>query len=240
MISCKLTGSKGKPIKAHIIPKAFYELPSQEEGSCKLLSNTPDTFPKKVPVGIYDSTIVTQEGEDLFDAWDNYATHLLLNENMELENISRNGRIVGWNLENYDYHLLKLFSLSILWRAHASSHQAFKKVKLGPHELPIRNLLLNNDAGSPDQYSVIISRWIDDGFGPVFMDPFAEKYDGINFYRVYCGMYVFSIKVDSRLTRGPFRDMQLIPERSLTIIARHLRNSKEWPLMQKIARENAF
>jgi hypothetical protein len=239
MITCKLTGSKGKPIKAHIIPKAFYELPPQEEGACKLLSNTPDTFPKKVPAGIYDSTLVTQEGEDIFDAWDNYAIQLLLDENMALEEISGNGRIVGWQLVNYDYSLLKLFSLSILWRAHASSHQAFKKVKLGSHEPIIRNLLLNNDAGSPDQYSVIISKWIDDGFGPVFMDPFSEKYDGVNFYRVYCGRYVFSIKVDSRLTSGSMRDMQLTSGRSLTLIARHLRNSKEWPIMQKIARESA-
>ena len=239
MITCKLTGNKGKPIKAHIIPKAFYELPPQEEGACRLLSNTPGTFPKKVPAGIYDSTLVTQEGEDTFEQWDNYATGLLLAENLELENITGQGHIVGWQLTNYDYSLLKLFALSILWRAHASSHQAFKKVKLGPHEPLIRNLLLNNDAGSPDQYSVIISRWIDDGFGPVFMDPFSEKYDDVNFYRLYCGKYVFSIKVDSRLTKGSFRDIQLAPERSLTIIARHLRNSKEWPIMQKIARENA-
>ena len=239
MIECKLTGSIGKPIKAHIIPRSFFELPPQEEGSCKLLSNVPDTFPKKVPAGIYDSTIVTREGEDIFDSWDNYATQLLLDNNLELKEIAGHGCVVGWQVAEYDYSLLKLFALSVLWRAHASSHHAFTKVQLGSHELTIRNLLLNNDPGSPDQYSVIISKWIDDGFGPVFMGPFSELYDDVNFYRVYCGKYVFSIKVDTQLTNGSFRDMQLTPDRSLTIIARHLKDSKEWLLMQKIARENA-
>ncbi len=236
MITCKLTGSIGKPIKAHIIPKAFYELPPQEEGACNLLSNTSGVFPRKVPAGIYDTTLVTQEGEDIFDAGDNYASQLLLSDTVVFNEIAKKGRLAGWQLATYNYSLLKLFSLSILWRAHASSHPAFSKVKLGPHEPVIRDLLLNNDAGAPDQYSVIISKWTNDEFGPVFMDPFREKYAGINFYRVYCGRYVFSIKVDARPTQGSFREMQLMPERSLIIIARNLKQSKEWPVMQKIAR----
>lgn len=236
MITCKLTGGKGKPIKAHIIPKAFFELPPQTEGACKLLSNTSGTFPKKVPAGIYDSTLVTQEGEDIFDAGDNYASQLLLSNTIVFDEIAKQGRLAGWQLATYNYSLLKIFALSILWRAHASSHPAFSKVQLGPHEPIIRNLLLTNNAGEPDQYSVIISKWIDDEFGPVFMDPFSEKYDGINFYRVYCGRYVFSIKVDAAPTQGSFREMQLMPERRLIIIARNLKQSKEWPVMKKIAR----
>ncbi len=236
MITCKLTGGKGKPIKAHIIPKSFFELPSQEEGSCKLLSNTLGIFPRKVPAGIYDSTLVTQEGECFFDAGDNYASQLLLSNTVVFDEIIKKGRLVGWQLATYNYSLLKIFALSILWRAHASSHPTFSKVRLGSHEPVIRNLLLNNDAGVPDQYSVIISKWTDDEFGPVFMDPFKEKYAGINFYRVYCGRYVFSIKVDARPTQGSFREIQLMPERSLIIIARNLKQSKEWSVMQKVAR----
>lgn len=48
MITCKLTGDIGKPIKAHIIPKAFYELPEQNKGANKLVGNSPGTYPKKL------------------------------------------------------------------------------------------------------------------------------------------------------------------------------------------------
>ncbi|MCP4049269.1 MAG: hypothetical protein GY730_00995 [bacterium] len=239
MITCKLTGDTGKPIKAHIIPRAFYELPSQKEGSGKLVGNGSHIFPKKLPIGIYDSTIVTQKGENIFEAWDNYATQLLLNDKIVFDEIKKQDQLIGWQLANYNYSLLKLFSLSILWRAHASSHNVFKKVKLGPHEAKIRKLLLTNDADVPDQYSVIIYKWIDDGFGPVIMDPFREKYDGVNFYRFYCGRYIFFIKVDSLRTTGAFRYTQLTPKKNLIIIARNLKNSKEFPLMQKIAMENS-
>ena len=78
MITCKLTGKVGAPIKAHIVPRAFYELPPQEEGPLISTSNTPNTFPKKVPVGIYDDTMVTQDGENIFQPWDDYAIKLLL------------------------------------------------------------------------------------------------------------------------------------------------------------------
>jgi len=238
MITCKLTGDIGKPIKAHIIPKAFYELSEQNEGANKLISNSPGTFPKKIPVGIYDSTIVTQKGEDYFEKWDNYATKLLLGDNITFEKIQENGVLGGWDLGVYDYKLLKLFSLSILWRAHVSSQVIFKKVKLGPHEPIIRELLLTGNAFDSNSYSVILSKWIDGGFGPVIMDPFREKYDGLNFYRFYCGRYIFSIKVDSRPTVGAFRYAQLALNKNLIIIARDLKASKDFSVMQKIAKQN--
>ena len=238
-IICKLTGREGKPVKAHIIPKAFYELPPQKKGSNLLLSNVSGTFPKKLPVGIYDSTIVTKDGENIFDPLDDYAVQLLLHNNAKFNTVSKDGDIAGWQITKYDYDKLKLFSLSILWRANASSHDAFSKVRLGPHEKIIRKMLLENKAGTADEYSVILSKWIDDGFGPVFMDPFRERYDGLNYYRVYCGRYVFTIKVDRQSTNGGFREIQIDPNKPLLIVARHLKQSKEWPVMQKIAGQNA-
>jgi hypothetical protein len=238
MITCKLTGDIGKPIKAHIIPRAFYELPKQKEGFNKLIGNSPAAFPKKLPIGIYDTTIVTQKGEKFFNKWDNYATELLLGDKTTFEEIKKNGNLAGWNLGPYDYNLLKLFSISILWRAHVSSQDVFKKVNLGPHESIIRQLLLTEDASYTDSYSVVIAKWIDNGYGPVIMDPFREKYYGTNYYRIYCGRYVFSIKVDSRRTAGSFRYAQLKPNEKLIIIARDLKSSKEFSLMQRIAKEN--
>ena len=240
MITCQLTGTEGKGVKAHIVPRAFYELPSQDEGPLRLMSNAEGTFPKKLPVGIYDDSIVTIEGEKTFGAWDDYAVKILIEGWSDFQEIEDNGELLAWRLSEYNYSLLKLFALSVLWRAQCSKHPAFSKVQLGPHEDVIRQMLTSNDPGEPEEYSVNIVRWKTQEFGPVFMDPFSEKYKGVNYYRTYCGRYVLYVKVDKRSTIQEFKEFQLGEREELFLIARELRKSKEWPIMQKIAKQNAL
>ncbi len=78
MFTCKLTGKNGRPVKAHVIPKAFYEIPPQSEGPYKLVSGAAGVHPKKVPIGIYDNTMVTKDGEDLFGPWDDLSERCCL------------------------------------------------------------------------------------------------------------------------------------------------------------------
>ena len=239
MIVCKLTGKSGRAVKAHIVPKAFYEPPPQSEGLIRLLTNTSGQFPKKIPVGIYDDAIVTNEGESLFGPWDNYAYEVLLNRFKEFTPLYKSHQLVGWQLKDVDYALLKLFGLSVLWRADASTQPAFQKVKLGVHESKIRDLLLRADPAKAEDYSVYFMRWIDDGFGPgPPMDPIRQRIDGVNFYLVYCGRYVLYVKVDRRDTGPTLRELQVAPTRPLLVGARNLRKSKEWPVLVKIAQSN--
>ena len=240
MITCKLTGTEGKGVKAHIVPKAFYELPLQDDGPLRLMSNVNGTFPKKLPVGIYDDSIVTIEGERIFGTWDDYAIKILIEGWSNFQEIEANGELLAWQLSEYNYSLLKLFALSVLWRAHSSKHPAFSKVQLGPHESNIRRLLISSDPGKPEQYSVNIVRWKTQEFGPVFMDPFPEKYKGVNYYRIYCGRYVLYVKVDKRSAIHEFKEFQLGKQKELYLIARELRKSKEWSVMQKVAKQNAL
>lgn len=240
MITCQLTGTNGSGVRAHIVPRAFYELPLQSEGPLRLMSNVKGTFPKKLPVGIYDNSIVTIEGEKILGKWDDYAIKTLIDGWGDFQEIEANGEVIAWQLQDYNYSLMKLFALSVLWRAHYSKHPAFSKVQLGPHESVIRQMLLAKDPGSPEQYSVNIVRWKSQDVVPVFMGPFAEKYKGVNYYRIYCGRYVLYLKVDKRKTIEEFREFQLGCRKELLLIARELKNSKEWSVMQKIAKQNAL
>lgn len=79
-ITCKLTGITGKPARAHIIPRCFYLIRSEHVGKMKLLTNVKDSHAKRCQVGVYDETIVTEEGERRFCNWDNYACDLLVNQ----------------------------------------------------------------------------------------------------------------------------------------------------------------
>ncbi|MGC3976580.1 MAG: hypothetical protein QM771_19685 [Nitrospira sp.] len=225
-------------MKAHVLPKAFYELRESGAGPYKSVTDAVNIFPKKIPVGLYDKTMVTEEGERTFQLLDDYGTRLLLKRDSAFQPFRHTENILGWTLLNYDYPTLKLFALSILWRAHASTPPEFKNVRLGPHEARVRHLLLNATPGTPEEYSVVIVKWIDEEFGPVFMDPFRETYDGLNYYRIYLGRYVLYFKVDQRRTNAAFRDFQLGQDTKLVVIARELKKSKERPLMQKLARLN--
>jgi hypothetical protein len=55
-----------------------------------------------------------------------------------------------------EYDKLKLFELSILWRAGVSSLPFFSKVDLGVHKEALRLQLLNSDPGHPDRYGAIL------------------------------------------------------------------------------------
>ena len=241
MITCKLTGNKGKGVKKlTLFRKHFMSCLTKVMARCKLITNTNGVYPKKLPIGVYDQTIVTKEGEAIFGDWDNYAAHLLLENLGEQKEVTRSNELIAWQIAEYDYSLLKLFALSMLWRAHSSSQLSFSKVNLGPHEPTIKNILLESNPGLPDQYSVNIARWLDEEFGPVFMDPFIEKYSGVNFYRFYCGRYVFYIKVDKRKNIGILKEMQLGATKALYLIARRFSKSKERTIMQNIAKNTTL
>jgi hypothetical protein len=55
-----------------------------------------------------------------------------------------------------DYAKLKLFELSILWRAGVSTLPFFSRVDLGVHEEVLRLQLYNPDPGPPDRFGAIM------------------------------------------------------------------------------------
>ena len=50
---------------------------------------------------------------------------------------------------------MKLFQLSILWRASVSKLEIFGDVKLGPHEEYLRNMLINENPGKDYEYGCL-------------------------------------------------------------------------------------
>ncbi len=239
-IICKLTGKSGPGVKAHTVPKSFY-LINPDHGLPSLLTNKQGCFPKRSPAGVYDETMVTADGEAVFDPWDNYGADLLLNHFADAKPVKQeDGRIVGYQFPSYDYRKLKLFFLSILWRAGASSHEFFRKVQLGPHLKLLQKRLLKADAGTTDEYAVILAVFDDHPEFPKIMDPFPERYgkNGIRFYRFYLGNFIAYIKVDSQVADSGMRELQLSPDTPLTIVQRTFAESKEFGVMRKIVRAN--
>lgn len=234
---CKLTGKEGPQAKAHIIPESFFLIDKSEKQPLKLVTNTKGVYPKRIWKGVYDDTIVTQEGEKIFLEWDDYAFKFLVEHFNSAKPLEHEGSIVAYRYDEFDYNKLKLFFLSVLWRAGASSHPFFKRVDLGPHMEVLKKAILESDPGDPDFYATILASFDDDQSWAKMMDPFPERYDDIQFYRFYLGNFIAYIKVDKQNARTPLRELQISPNKPLYIVNRKFGGSKENAIMVKIVKD---
>ncbi|MCP4367300.1 MAG: hypothetical protein GY797_04175 [Deltaproteobacteria bacterium] len=231
---CKLTGKEGTSAKAHIIPKSFYFIDKTSNTPLKLVTNAKDVYPRKSWTGIYDDKIVTQEGEKIFSEWDDYAFKLLIEQDISAKPLKHEGSIFAYMYDNYNYEKLKLFFLSVLWRAGASSQAFFKRVNLGPHLEILRKAIINSNPGDSHFYTTALALFDDKPSWAKIMDPFPTRFDNIKFYTFYMGNIVVYIKVDKQKSRAPLREVRLVPNRPLFLIKRRFLGSNEQLVMQKI------
>jgi hypothetical protein len=152
---CKLCGLEKKLIEAHIIPRSFHRIDPNDKQPTRLLTNVEGRYTQKLPKGAYDSTIVCEDCERRFSAWDDYGDEIFLKSWDKFEKLERHGEIIGYSLPEYDYPKLKLFFMSVLWRAAVSSHVLFASINLGPREPILKNSILNSDPGDVDHFGVV-------------------------------------------------------------------------------------
>jgi len=148
--TCKLTRSKGKFVRAHLIPKALTRpeepgLSFKQFGQDGRLTRRWDSW--------YDSQLVTERGEEILAELDSWAIEAL-----------RKHRLIwsGWGpaqklavndhfeypgggvrrIQVIDGKRLRLFCLSLLWRAAATDRLEFEEVVLKPAELENLRLMV--------------------------------------------------------------------------------------------------
>jgi hypothetical protein len=210
-ITCQLTGIVGRPVKAHIIPKAFYLIRDEYVGKMKLVSSSHESHVKRCPAGVYDEAILVKEGESRFCNWDNYAYGLLVTQFHNFQKIKKNGVPRAYQFSDYDYKALKLFFLSVLWRAGVSSRPYFQQVKLGVFEVALRQAILNSNPGNAEFHSVVLAVFDDHMEYPKMVDPRPVVISGVNFFRFNIGNIVATIKADENMTPLPLSCIQLKP-----------------------------
>ena len=232
---CRLCNNDKTLGKSHVIPESFFPKIKNAPRPLKLLTNVAGEFPKKAQIGVYDKTILCTECEKTFDLPDNYAQKLLLEYQNQHIPVSDSFQSIGYKIQNYDYDLLKLFFVSLLWRASISSHSFYEGIRLGPFESVAFNLLKANQSIPSEVFSVILAKF-DDPVGKSILDPFASKFDGVNFNVFYLGGYVAYIKSDKRNTPNIFSELMMSPGRPLLIFSRELSDSPEISLFRDIVR----
>lgn len=142
--TCKLTGTHGKFVASHLIPKALTRpaitgAPLLQYGSGMKPSRRWDSW--------YDKNLVTREGEDILTALDTWAITELRKHKLvwsgwgPMTALTTGHDAIGgtpWGsrrIKPIDTQRLRLFFLSLLWRAAASSRPEFSEVALPPDEL---------------------------------------------------------------------------------------------------------
>jgi hypothetical protein len=198
-----------------------------------MISGDSGKFPKRRPGGLYDENLVCDPCERFFGPWDDYGADFLLRR-LAREGqpvVAPNGETLAFRYDNVDYDRLKLFAVSLLWRASATSIDFFSRVDIGPYEEKARQMILNSTPGTPSEFSTMMVRWVaqphHEGVAQTKFSPYRAKLEGINEVKPFLAGVIIHIKVDKRPYPVPFPELLLHPGGSLFLITREFAGSKD-------------
>lgn len=229
---CQLCKNERKLVEAHIIPRSFHRLDPAERYPARLLTNVDGRYPQKIRKGVYDSEIVCEECEHRFSSWDDYACELFIHRWGEFESIQHKGSLIAYQLMNYDYVRLKLFFISLLWRASVSRHVMFSQISVGPHTEALRNAILSSNPGDGQFYAPVLQAFDSTLVG--MLNPHPERFYGIRFQRFYVGHIIARIKVDSRSLPTAFDSLSPKPSEPLILASKDYLQSPERRIMKNL------
>lgn len=172
---CKLTKFPGKFINSHIIPAALTR--SDVKGE-PFIAGGNGRRPVRQFSSWTDRTLVTQAGEDILTALDTAAIDILRQQRMvwsgwgnlnelpqheteqsTFETIDRELGMGFRTIKGVDFHKLRLFLLSLLWRAAASERTEFSDITLPEEHLErLRCMILNGDSTPRTLYPIILTQ----------------------------------------------------------------------------------
>lgn len=235
-MNCKFCGKESVLIRAHIIPAGLFRRIRQGEETLEMVTNKAGEYAQKAPVGVYDRTIVCSECEHIWQEWDDYAQQLLAEpEPLNGRALYRGHQKICYVVDNFDYAKLKLFFISMVWRASVSSHKFFSRISLGQFEDTAKQHVTSRDPGNSEDFSVVLSKF-DHPLAKGTLDPYVYQNSGVNYIRLYLASYMADIKVDHKLTPKPLAAFIMTENRPLYILCRDFEESKELALMQRLVR----
>jgi hypothetical protein len=151
---CRLCQSEGELLFSHIIPEFLYK-PIRDEKHRYIgikLTQEPGGSRVLLQKGIREY-LLCGDCEQHLAKYERYAAEVL----RKLPDTTREPpgivRVTG-----VDYTKLKVFQLSLLWRAGVARQASFQEVDLGSHEERLRRLVLEGDPGKLSDYGCVLIR----------------------------------------------------------------------------------
>jgi hypothetical protein len=233
---CRLCETENPLVDAHIIPKSFFLEHADPKQPNRLVTNRVNAFPKRSPIGVYDSNILCTKCEALFSPYDDYG-YRFFHPTGDYPPVIAQGEKLSYLVQDLDYSKLKLFLLAVLWRASVSTQEFYARVRLGPHEQRIKQLLLAQDAGAPDEYSILIGRFDHSSELVPMLGPVDTRLGGCDFYELLLNGFLVFVKIDNRSLPSLLHELMLRPGCPLYILALPYNGSQEHSILVSIARD---
>lgn len=133
-------------VNAHVVPAGFFRRLRSDAGPMRILANNHEDYPRRAPTWVYDSTILCSGCEPRFGEWDQYGQEILADVPLGVPQ-KIGSHIVGYELAEWRYEPLKLFFVSLAWRASVSTHDFYRRIRLGPYESQAKAMLESSRAG---------------------------------------------------------------------------------------------
>ena len=190
----------------------------------------PERFKKKAPKGVYDKNLVCEPCERQWAHYDDYAKTFFLEElkTKLVEHPDFHGQAFMISVEDFDYIKLKLFYLSILWRASASKEEFYEKVDLGPFTERLKEMIESRDPGRPEEFPILFKIFEGPGAEKQMMSPTKEKINGRNNYRLYHLRGICAqIKVDRQPLEPDIEQCILKPDQPMLLYKQNILESNE-------------
>jgi hypothetical protein len=178
---CKLTGHRGPFVKSHLIPAS---LTRPEYKGASLVQAGPGERPIRRWTSWYDRALVTAEGEKILAAYDDAGIKELSRHKLiwsswgpMIELNTSDHKRYPWGmgarrLETVDVRALRMFFLSLLWRAAATNLREFSQIEIDSARLyQLKEMVLSGMAEPydffPMQIAQMSTRGLQHNYGPV-------------------------------------------------------------------------
>jgi len=222
---CKLCGQYKDLLKqSHIYPSFICKGVFDHTNRTVLASLKDNRGPRFYQTGFYDKNMLCAHCDNvLIGRLERYAASVLpppitdANTNVIVQ--IENAQFITLHVSGVDYRQLKLFVLSLLWRAHHSNNKFFEKVHIPTHEPILREMILKGEPGAETFYQIAITR-VDRPNGEIInMIPTPEICEGLelNVALFIIGGLVFSVELKEDSGFSLFPDFSLKSSNQITI-----------------------
>jgi len=226
---CKLTGSTGKFVDSHLIPKALTRAGGL--GS-SLIQGGVGRRPVTRHSSWYDPELVTQEGETILAKLDDWAIRELRRTKLvwsgwgPTKTLTDVDLIPGteWGnrfVESKHWRRLRLFFLSLLWRAAASTREEFSEVRLADEDRErLRKMIVEENPDPIDYFQIQLVQLSTLGFEhnhtPISGTKVISGVNGESDYEVPFYRFYFDGLI-AHLDRRPIAEVQKRPMKELVL-----------------------
>ena len=191
---CRLCRNSNDLRQSHIIPEFLFHPLYDDKHRYLVLSveNTQGSFAQR---GLTEK-LLCQNCEQQLGRNEKYAAELMTGRRGQ---VFRNagGKL---KIEGLDYNKFKSFLNSILWRASVSSVDFFRLVSLGPREEILRQLILKDAPGDPEEFGCVVIHMLDKGqlLSDTMFNPEPMRWAGSRMFKFYFGGACWAFHCDKK------------------------------------------